>query len=149
MRIVLTSLVCLLCLNSLAQKADIYAKGVKADNSHFTGNVWLNMILNSDSTYNTAIGKVHFEPNARTYWHKHPAGQILLVTEGTGWYQEKGKPIQIIQKGEVIKCTPNIEHWHGATPTTSMMHIAIGTNAAQNQVIWSNPVTEREYKMER
>lgn len=123
----------------------VFAKGEKVANDNFTGTVYLNYLVETDTTHNVNIGSVTFEPGARTNWHYHKGGQILLVTEGTGLYQEKGKPIETIKKGEVVKCPPNIEHWHGATPTEAMTHIAIGTNTNIGGAVWLQPVTDEEY----
>lgn len=123
-----------------------FPKGEKVSNDNFTGTVWLNYLAENDTTYNVNIGSVTFEPGARTNWHFHKGGQILLVTEGKGLYQEKGKPVAVIQKGDVIKCPPNVEHWHGATPTEAMTHIAIGTNTNTGGAVWLKPVTEEEYR---
>lgn len=122
-----------------------FKKGEKITSENFKGTVWLNYLVQTDSVHNVNIGSVMFEPGARTNWHYHKGGQILLVTEGRGLYQEKGKLIQLIEKGETIKCPPNIEHWHGATPTESMTHIAIGTNTDRGGAVWSQPVTDAEY----
>ena len=73
------------------------------------------MLVTNDTTFNTSIGNVTFEPGARTNWHYHPGGQILLVTSGIGRYQEKGKPVRELRKGDIVKCEPNIIHWHGAS----------------------------------
>jgi quercetin dioxygenase-like cupin family protein len=123
----------------------VFPKGNKITNNNFTGTAWLQMLSESDTTFNTQIGSVTFEPGARTNWHSHPGGQILLVTEGKGLYQEKGKPIQSIQKGDVIKCPPNVIHWHGATPTDMMIHIAIGPNTDKGSVVWLDKVKDDEY----
>lgn len=128
------------------QSEPIFAKGEKVTNDNFTGTVYLNYLVETDTTHNVNIGSVTFEPGARTNWHYHKGGQILLVTEGTGLYQEKDKPIEIIKKDEVVKCPPNIEHWHGATPTEAMTHIAIGTNTNIGGAVWLQPVTDEEYK---
>lgn len=122
-----------------------FPKGEKVVSDNFTGTVWLNYLVPTDSVHHVNIGSVTFEPGARTNWHYHEGGQILLVTEGKGLYQEKGKPIEIIEKGDVIKCPPNIEHWHGATATESMTHIAIGTSTHIGGAIWLEPVTDEEY----
>ena len=122
-----------------------FPKGKKVTNDNFIGTVWLNYLAENDTTYNVNIGSVTFEPGARTNWHYHKGGQILLITEGKGLYQEKGKPIEIVEKGEVIKCPPAIEHWHGATPTNAMTHIAIGTNTGRGGAVWLKPVTNKEY----
>lgn len=124
----------------------LFSKGEKVVNDNFTGTVWLNYLAENDTTYNVNIGSVTFEPGARTNWHYHKGGQILLVTEGKGLYQEKGKPVQIIEKGEVVKCPPNIVHWHGATPTDAMTHIAIGTNTNTGGAVWLEPVRDEKYR---
>lgn len=90
-------------------------KGTAAANENFTGTVWVNMNIDPEDGYNTSIGTVTFEPMARTNWHSHTSGQILFVVEGIGYCQEKGKPIQLIQKGDVVKIPKNVLHWHGAS----------------------------------
>jgi quercetin dioxygenase-like cupin family protein len=123
----------------------VFPKGEKITNNNFTGTAWLQMLVNSDSIYNTSIGNVTFEPCARTNWHKHPGGQILLVTDGNGYYQDKGKPAQLIQKGDVIRIPPDVEHWHGASPNNGLTHIAISPNTDKGSVVWLQPVTDEEY----
>jgi quercetin dioxygenase-like cupin family protein len=123
----------------------VFSKGDKITNNNFTGTAWLQMLVNNDSIYNTSIGNVTFEPGARTNWHKHPGGQILLVTDGEGYYQEKGKPAQHIRKGDVVRIPPDTEHWHGAAPNSSLTHIAISPNTDKGSVVWLLPVTDEEY----
>jgi quercetin dioxygenase-like cupin family protein len=123
----------------------VFPKGEVITNNNFIGTAWLQMLVNNDSIYNTSIGNVTFEPGARTNWHYHPGGQILLVTAGVGYYQEKGQPVKLLHKGDVIKCPPNLEHWHGASPTDTLVHIAISPNLHKGQVVWLQPVTENEY----
>lgn len=123
-----------------------FAKGELVTNNNFAGTVWLNYLAETDSIHNVNIGSVTFAPGARTNWHYHKGGQILLVTAGRGLYQERDKPIEIIESGEIVKCPPNIEHWHGATPTDTMTHIAIGTNTNIGGAVWLNPVTDKEYQ---
>lgn len=125
--------------------ANPFAKGEKVDNDNFTGSVWLNYLVKTDSIHHVNIGSVTFAPGARTNWHYHIGGQILLITDGKGLYQERGKAVEVIHKGEVMKCPPDIEHWHGATPDTHMTHIAIGTNTNQGGAVWLEPVTDAEY----
>lgn len=115
-------------------------------NEFFTGITYLNMLSKNDKTWNSSIGNVTFEPKARTNWHKHSGGQILLVTAGEGRYQEKGKSVQILKKGDVVKIPPNIEHWHGAAPDEMFSHISIETNLPKNQTTWLEPVTDNEYR---
>ena len=131
--------------NTKQQNEPVFPKGEKMVSENFTGNVWLNYLAETDTVHNVNIGSVTFEPGARTNWHFHKGGQILLVTEGKGQYQEKGKPIEIINKGDVVKCPPNIEHWHGATSKDTMTHIAIGTNTNIGGAVWLKAVTEEEY----
>lgn len=123
-----------------------FAKGEKVKSNHFTGIVWVQMLVNVDTVFNINTGSVTFEPGARTNWHSHPGGQILLITNGTGRYQEMGKPVKTVQKGDVIKCEPDIVHWHGAAPNSQMTHIAIGTNQNAGPVNWMGPVSDEEYK---
>jgi quercetin dioxygenase-like cupin family protein len=92
------------------------------------------------------FGSVTFEPGARSNWHKHPGGQILLVTEGKGYYQERGQPIKMMQKGDVVKCPAGIEHWHGASMDTKLSHIAIATNAEKGATVWLGRVSDQEYQ---
>jgi quercetin dioxygenase-like cupin family protein len=123
----------------------VFPKGDQITNNNFAGTAWLQMLVNNDSTYNTSIGNVTFEPGARTNWHKHPGGQILLVTDGMGYYQEKGKPARLIKKGDVVRIPPDTEHWHGAAPKSGLTHIAISPNTDKGSVVWLQPVTDEEY----
>lgn len=127
------------------ETASIFPKGEPITNNNFTGKAWLQMLVSNDSIYNTSIGNVTFKPKARTNWHKHPGGQILLVTDGKGFYQEKGKPAQLIQKGDAIRIPPNTEHWHGAAPDKELTHIAISLNTDLGGAVWLGPVTDDEY----
>lgn len=127
------------------QDSILFGKGNKITNNNFTGTAWLNMLVESDTVLNTSIGNVTFEPKARTNWHYHENGQILLATDGLGYYQEKGKPLQLLQKGDIIKCSPDIEHWHGASPNSYFSHIAIGPSTHKGSVVWLQPVTDEEY----
>jgi len=133
-----------LTTQAVAQDAPIFPKGEKAANVHHVGNVWLNEISPANSTFNFGISVATMDRGARLDWHKHPGGQILLITEGTGYYQEKGKSKQTVKKGDVVKCQPSVEHWHGATTTTGVTYLA--TSPAQNgKTIWLQRVTDKEY----
>jgi len=123
----------------------VFPKGDIITSINFTGNAWLQILVNNDSTYNTSIGNVTFEPGARTKWHKHPGGQILLITYGRGYYQEKGKPAQLLQKGDIVRIPPLAEHWHGAAPDNGFTHIAISVRTDKGNVVWLQPVTDEEY----
>jgi 4-carboxymuconolactone decarboxylase len=122
----------------------IFLTGQKIDNDNFVGNAWLNQLIQGDSTNTIQIGNVTFEPGARTNWHLHPGGQILLITDGIGYYQEKGSSKRIIKKGDVIKCPPNVPHWHGASKDDGLIQIAI-TNTHKGATVWLEKVTEEEY----
>lgn len=120
-------------------------KGVAAPMENFTGTVWVNMNVKPDEGYNTNIGTVTFEDKARTNWHSHKSGQILFVIEGVGYYQEKGKPIQLIEKGDVVKIPKNAKHWHGASHKSSMRHIAMITDYDRDKTQWFEPVSDADY----
>lgn len=113
---------------------------------YFTGETHLNMLCLKDDIWNSSIGNVTFEAGARTNWHTHSGGQILLVTAGEGRYQEKGKDIQVLKIGDVVKIPPNAIHWHGASPNCKFAHISIETNIPNNITTWLEPVTDKEYK---
>ena len=123
----------------------IFPKGQKITTDYFIGTAWLEMLVSNDSTFNCPIGNVTFEPGARNNWHKHPGGQLLLVTGGKGYYQEEGKPVQVLHEGNVVKIHPDVKHWHGATPDSWFSHIAISTNAQKGDAEWLEPVTDEEY----
>ncbi len=120
----------------------IFAKGEKITNANFTGTAYLNMLVAADNVNPNQIGSVTFEPGARTRWHIHKTGQVLLVTAGKGLYQEKGKVVVKISAGQTIKCPADVEHWHGATPNKEMTHLAI---SPKGSVIWLAEVTDSEY----
>jgi len=125
--------------------SSIKSKGVQVPEENFTGTAWVNMVVGPRDDLNSAIGKVTFEAKARTNWHAHPGGQILIVTDGVGYYQEKGKPIQTIREGDVVKIPGDVAHWHGASHNSSMAHTAIGTNRDEGSTEWLGPVTDEEY----
>lgn len=130
---------------STKQPADaLFATGQKISNNNFTGTAYLHQMVMPDSTNQVQVGNVTFKPGARSNWHYHPGGQILLITGGTGYYQEKGSPKRIIRKGDVVNCPPNIPHWHGASANEEMIQIAI-TNTQKGAVVWLQPVTDTEY----
>jgi quercetin dioxygenase-like cupin family protein len=123
----------------------IFPKGEKGPAENFTGNAWNTPLVANDSTYNTVIGNVYFEPGARSNWHTHPSGQILIITDGVGYHQIKGQSRQTIRKGDVVKCPPNVLHWHGASPDTGMQQMYIITKTENGIVTWLQKVTDEEY----
>lgn len=130
----------------LAQDTSIFPKGEKSTADNHTGAVWLKELSTPDDVFTYSIAVATFEPGAKLDWHIHPAGQILLITEGTGYYQEKGKPIQVVRKGEVIKCAPGVTHWHGAAPKSSFAYVAT-TPTQKGKTIWLQRVTAEEYAL--
>lgn len=120
-------------------------KGTLASKDHFTGTVWVNSNVKPEEGYNANIGTVTFEAGARTNWHSHKSGQILFVIEGIGYYQAEGKPIQLIQKGDVVKIPKNEKHWHGASHQSPMRHIAIITDYDKDKTEWLERVSDEAY----
>ena len=127
-----------------AQEATIFPKGDKAPNVNHVGEVWLNELSKADTTFNYGIAMATFKSDARLNWHKHPGGQTLLVTDGEGYYQERNQPKQIIKKGDVVKCLPNVEHWHGASPQRGLAYLAVSPSQ-KGKTIWLEPLTSEQY----
>jgi len=112
---------------------------------YFTGTVRIDPIVQAPEPSRVTAGLVTFEPGARSAWHTHPLGQTLIVTQGVGWTQCEGEPIVEIRAGDVIWCPPNHRHWHGATPTTAMAHIAITEQLNGKNVERMEKVTDEQY----
>jgi quercetin dioxygenase-like cupin family protein len=129
---------------TFAQDAPIFPKGEKGPKVHHVGNAWLSELSAADSVFTYSIAQATFDPGARLDWHQHPGGQILLITNGTGYYQEKGKAKQTVRKGDIIKCQPGVEHWHGATPQTGVTYVATSP-AQKGKTVWLQRVTDQEY----
>lgn len=123
----------------------IFPKGDKLSNDWFTGNAFLTPLLARDKNNEFAMGSVTFEAGARTNWHTHPKGQVLIVTNGNGFYQEKGKPAQALQKGDVVNIPEDVEHWHGAAADSQFVHIAITNYEGDSNVVWLAPVSDADY----
>lgn len=111
----------------------------------FTGEAYLTPLLARDTTNNFAMGSVYFERGARTHWHAHPRGQVLIVTAGEGLYQEQGKPAQLIRKGEVVNIPASVKHWHGASAHSPMTHIAITNYTGDKGVDWLEAVSDNQF----
>ena len=124
----------------------IFPRGEQAPQDTFTGTVYVQPLAPKNANNNFSVASVTFEPGARTFWHTHPAGQTILVTAGQGLYQEKGKAIRPLNKGDVVLCDPDVEHWHGASPENAMTHVVITNYKGDSQVNWLRPVTEEEYR---
>jgi len=118
----------------------------KGPAERFTGSVEIEPLFPVHDPSHVLGGSVTFQPGARTAWHEHVLGQILIVTAGTGWVQQWGGPIQEIQKGDVIWIPARVKHWHGATPNTAMTHIAIVELRNGYGGEWFEKVTDEQYR---
>ena len=118
----------------------------KGPSDWFTGMVRIDALFQAPDPAFLQGASVTFEPGARTAWHTHPLGQTLIVTAGCGWAQHWGDPVDEIRPGDVICFSPGEKHWHGATPTTAMTHIAIQGNKDGRVVDWMEPVSDEQYK---
>lgn len=125
--------------------ASIFPTGNAIDGSNFNGTAYLQRLMTDSETFDVVVSDVIFEPKARNSWHSHPGGQILIATVGKGYYQEKGKPIQVLNPGDVVAIAPDVVHWHGAAPDSKFTHIAINTKVHLGTTQWYEPVTEQEY----
>ncbi|WP_340313202.1 (R)-mandelonitrile lyase [Rhizorhabdus argentea] len=111
----------------------------------FTGSVRVDHLTVAPAPSRVGVASITFEPGARTAWHTHPLGQTLVVTAGMGWTQCEGEPIVEIRAGDVIWCPPGHRHWHGASPTTAMTHIAIQEALDGRMVDWMEHVSDEHY----
>jgi quercetin dioxygenase-like cupin family protein len=118
----------------------------KGPAEYFTGAVRIDPLFQAPNPARVSGGSVTFEPGARTAWHTHPLGQTLIVTSGCGWVQREGGPIEEIRPGDVVWFPPGEKHWHGATPTTAMTHIAIQEALNGKAVDWMEHVSEEQYR---
>jgi quercetin dioxygenase-like cupin family protein len=135
----------LFIFQSQAQTADSgFPKGELSTTKNHTGNFWLSELNVGDSTFVPSIAMATYDAGAKLDWHAHPGGQVLLITEGTGYYQERGKPARTVHKGDVIKSAPGVEHWHGATQKGGFAYIAV-TPTHKGKTIWLEPVSNKYY----
>ena len=118
----------------------------KGPSDWFTGTVRIDPLFQAPDPARVAGASVTFEPGARTAWHTHPLGQTLIVTVGCGWAQREGGSIEEIRAGDVVWLSPGEKHWHVATPTTAMTHIAIQERLDGKAVDWLEKVTDEHYK---
>lgn len=119
---------------------------IKGPERFFTGNVRIDPLYPANNDMGSSGGSVTFEPGARSNWHIHPVGQVLIVTSGVGRTQEWGKPMQEIRPGDVVICPVGVKHWHGAAPNNSMSHISICEEKEPGKVVqWMEKVTDEQY----
>ena len=118
---------------------------IEGPSEYFTGRVTLRGPFARPEPSRVTGAIVTFEPGARTAWHSHPLGQTLIVTDGIGWTQVEGEPVQEFAAGDILLCPQNRPHWHGATPDSSMTHVAIQEALDGTNVTWMQHVTDDEY----
>jgi quercetin dioxygenase-like cupin family protein len=142
------ALVVLSVVPAAAESTLISPNGSRASSggaaANFTGDVIVEPLYGANDHTSSTGGHVFFAPGARSAWHTHPAGQILIVTSGTGWIQEGGQKWEI-NPGDVIWTPPGVKHWHGATATNSMSHIAITNMVGGKNVDWMEQVSDEQY----
>lgn len=131
-------------INNMLKKNSNTFQSTRLPADYFTGTGWIQRLVR-DEQIGCNVAKVSFEPRCRTHWHTHPAGQILIVTEGKGYIQKKGEPVQALLPGDVVTILANEEHWHGATPDSLFTHIAIQPILDGKDITWMNAVTDEEY----
>jgi quercetin dioxygenase-like cupin family protein len=119
---------------------------VSGSPNNFTGAVVVEPLYPANDHIPASGGHVTFAPGARSAWHRHPAGQVLIVTDGVGWVQEEGGAKREMKPGDVIWTPPGVKHWHGATATSSMRHIAISGTVGGKNVDWMEHVTDEQYR---
>ncbi|MCK2184774.1 (R)-mandelonitrile lyase [Halomonas getboli] len=120
-------------------------EAIKGPSDWFTGTVRIDKIFNAPAPSRLGMAVVNFEPGARTNWHTHPLGQMLLVTDGVGWTQCEGGPKTEIRPGDIIYCNCGRCHWHGATDTTAMQHVAVQEAENGSPVTWMEAVSDEVY----
>ena len=118
----------------------------KGPAEYFTGSVRVDPMFQAGDPARVSGGHVTFEPGARSAWHTHPLGQTLIITSGLGWVQREGGPIEEVRPGDVVWFPAGLKHWHGATPTTAMTHIAITEFLNGQNVDWMEKVREEHYR---
>lgn len=119
----------------------------KGEADYFTGAVRIDAPFQAEAPARVSGATVTFEPGARTAWHTHPLGQTVIVTAGLGWAQVEGGPVEEIRPGDVVWFPPKVKHWHGATPTTGMTHVAIAEKLDGTAVVWLEHVSDLQYRM--
>lgn len=130
----------------LAGVAESRTAGGEAPTSNFTGRVAVAPPTNGTDGSSIRSAPVTFEAGARTSWHRHPSGQLLIVTQGVGWTQIEGEDVKAIRAGDVIWTPPNASHWHGATRNEAMTHVAVSEFRQDQAVVWLGPVTEKPFQ---
>jgi len=118
----------------------------KGSTDWFTGTVRIDPLYDTPEPSRVSCASVTFEPGSRTAWHTHPLGQTLIITAGLGWVQRDGGPIEEVRPGDIVWFPPGLKHWHGATPTTALTHIAIQESLDGKNVDWMEKVADEQYR---
>ncbi len=129
-----------------AQKSDYSVtsyldEGMKAPNTHYIGEAWLNSLIRADESLNYNITKATFKANSTLDWHKHTTPQVLIIVDGEGYYQERGKDPMVMKVGDVLKCAPDTEHWHASSKHSDVTYLAIYSG----ETIWTEVLTQDAY----
>jgi quercetin dioxygenase-like cupin family protein len=122
---------------------------VKGPADWFSGSVRIDPLFDPNDARRAAAANVTFEPGARTAWHTHPLGQTLIITSGCGWVQKEGGPVEAVFPGDIVWFAPNERHWHGATSTNGMTHIATQESLNGKVVDWMEHVTDSQYQSQK
>jgi len=117
--------------------------GMKAPNTHYIGEAWLNTIINNDPNLGYNITKATFKANSTLDWHKHGSAQVLIIVDGEAYYQERGKEPIILKEGDIIKCEKNIEHWHSSTKNRDVTYLAL--YGGEQPTTWTEVLTQQYY----
>ena len=131
----------------VTSRADLpFQTGTETAVPGFTGNAYLGQMISDEEVYNfPQTNHIIFEPGARSSWHTHEGGQILIATDGIGYHQIEGQPVEVLYPGDVAFCPPGVKHWHGGSADTSFAHIAVNTNPERPGVEWFDILSDKEY----
>jgi len=125
------------------QVSSYLTEGIKAPNTHYIGEAWLNAIIHDDEDLAYNITKASFRANSTLDWHKHSTSQVLIIVEGEAYYQERGSEPVILKKGDIIKCDKDIEHWHSSTKVSDVTYLAL--YGGGQPTIWTEVLTQKYY----
>lgn len=118
-------------------------EGAKAPNTHYIGEAWLNAIIHDDPEVGYNITKATFRANSTLDWHKHGSVQVLIIVDGKAYYQERGKDPVVLEKGDVIKCPKDTEHWHSSTKDSDVTYLAL--YGGEQPTNWTEVLTQEQY----
>lgn len=130
----------------------IQPQSTKGPASRFTGNVYPTIIFAGEEPSRARMASVHFEPGAQSAWHKHAVGQYIHVVEGTAYVQERGDKLRVLKPGDTVYTAPGVEHWHGASPDSFMVHTVVWeapeVQSGEEETTWLQHVTDEEYNQQ-